>query len=229
MSTNAHVRTESPMTERLALLFTVCTLLLGACRGPGPVQDPTLLIEGNLGTELGVNTDYGILFLGRYSRAGQINLTAWFGDGPSIESTIVEPVGGGLFTAETEIRLPSIPLTFVDPVAGQEVIIAGRHGRTGWRKKARVVKDDRVRSGILLDLSATDQLSQNQVGAPVFLQLDDGEWYCLGVISGRVQLSDADGVAEYLTVIGPENTWRLVAHRRDINRRRPFVYREDVL
>ena len=217
------------MTARLAILITVCSLLVGACRGPGPIEDPTLLIQGSLGTELGVNTDYGILFLGRYSRAGKISLTAWFGDGPSIESTIVEPVGGGIFTAETEIRLPSVPLTFLDPVEGQEVLIAGRHGRRGWREKAVVVKDKRVLAGILLRTDASYLLTEDQVGAPVFIKLEDGEWYCLGVISGRIQLSNSKGMDEYLTLVGPENTWRLVAHRRDIDRRRKFVYREDVL
>jgi hypothetical protein len=32
-----------------------------------------------------------------------------------------------------------------------------------------------------------------------------------------------------LTVIGPEQLWRLVTHRRDHTRRKPWVYREDIL
>ena len=32
-----------------------------------------------------------------------------------------------------------------------------------------------------------------------------------------------------LTVVGPEQLWRLVTHRQDIDKRRPWVYREDVL
>ncbi len=220
------------MSARHAALLTICTLavsLLGSCRGLGPVQDPTLVIQGNSGSELGVNTDYGILFLGRHSRAGRIALTAWFGDGPSLESTIVEPVGGGLFTAETEIVLPSIPLTFVSPIEGETVLISGRKGRRRWVQEARVAKDRRVIAGILLEVGSDSQLSEDQVGAPVLIQLEDGKWYCVGVVSGRIQFDGPKGKIEYITVLGPENTWRLVAHRRDIDRRKRWVYREDVL
>jgi len=217
------------MPARLAALLFLCTFLFGACQSLGPVQDPTLVIEGNSGSELGVNTDYGILFLGRHSRAGKIGLTAWFGDGPSLESTIVEPVGGGIYTAETEIRLPSVPLTFVSPIEGETVVISGRQGRERWLKEARVVKDRRVIAGILLDVGSGRELTENQVGAPVLIQLADGKWYCVGVVSGKITLNTPDGEVEYVTVLGPENTWRLVAHRRNIDRRQRWVYREDVL
>ena len=217
------------MPARLAAHLFICTFLFGACQSLGPVQDPTLVIEGNSGSELGVNTDYGILFLGRHSRAGKIGLTAWFGDGPSLESTIVEPVGGGIYTAETEIRLPSVPLTFVTPKEGETVLISGRRGRQRWVKEARVAKDRRVIAGILLEVGSARELTENQVGAPVLIRLEDGKWYCVGVVSGKISLSSPAGEIEYLTVLGPENTWRLVAHRRDINRRHRWVYREDVL
>jgi len=217
------------MPARLAALLFISTFLFGGCQSLGPVQDPTLVIEGNSGSELGVNTDYGILFLGRHSRAGKIGLTAWFGDGPSLESTIVEPVGGGIYTAETEIRLPSVNLTFVSPKEGETVLISGRQGRQRWVREARVVKDRRVIAGILLDVGSASELTENQVGAPVLIQLEDGKWYCVGVVSGKISLSTPTGEVEYVTVLGPENTWRLVAHRRDIDRRQRWIYREDVL
>jgi len=217
------------MSARLAALFLLCTILIGACQGPGPVQDPTVVIEGNSGAELGVTTDYGILFLGRHSRAGRISLTAWFGDGPSLESTIVEPVGAGIYTAETEIQLPSVPLTFVSPKEGETVLVSGRRGRERWVKEAKVVRDRRVIAGILLDLGSATELTEDQVGAPVLIQLEDGNWYCVGVVSGKLRLTTPTGEVEYVTVLGPENTWRLVAHRRNIDRRQRWVYREDVL
>jgi hypothetical protein len=213
-----------------ALVLAVWVPLTGyGCHGPGPIQDPTLVIEGDGGSELGVNTDYGILFLGRHTRAGKIAVTAWFGDGPSLEMTIVEPVGGGIYTAETEIVLPSIPLTFVAPKPGTPVLVNGRRGSERWFAEAHVTTDPHLRAGILLDLGPATRLTGDQVGAPVFVQNENGAWRCLGVVTGRVRLGGPDGDVEYLTVLGPESTWRLVGHRRDVERRRRWVYREDIL
>ena len=221
------VRPQALRASLFALLFLAFGLV--GCRGPGPIQDPTLLIEGNGGAELGVNTDYGILFLGRRSRAGKVAITAWFGDGPSLEMTVVEPVGGGIYTAETEIRLPSIPLTFVSPDPGTEVLVGGRSGNSRWFAEAYVATDPRVRAGILLGLGPATRLTGDQVGAPVFIKNPYGDWRCLGVVSGRIRLGADGEEVEYLTVLGPESTWRLVGHRRSVERRRRWVYREDIL
>ena len=225
-----------PRRARLPLLLLGAVLLgsgfLGSCALPRttrPLHEPTVRIDGPEGTELGVNTDYGILFLGRHTRAGKVSVTAWFGDGPNIETTVVEPVGGGLYTAETEIRLPQIPLTFVDPPAGTPVTLIGRRAGQPWSVEARIVVDERVERGLLLDLGPSSMLSPDQVGAPVIVRETDGDWRCLGIVSGRLRLTDEDGAVEYFTVLGPESTWRLVAHRRDIQQRRRWVYREDVL
>jgi hypothetical protein len=51
----------------------------------------------------------------------------------------------------------------------------------------------------------------------------------LGLVSGKITLSTESGVKEFVTVMGPQHLWRLVTHRRHYPRRRPFVYREDVL
>lgn len=211
--------------------LAVAALAAGAttgCFGPGrPLRDPTVLIEGDGGRELGVTTDYGILYLGRKNRAGRVAVTAWFGDGPNIEATVVEPVGEGVFTAETEILLPSVPLTFVRPAEGSEVTIFSRRGGREWSATTRVVSDARVRSGVLLQ--PVSGLTQDELGAPVLVRERDGTWKCLGIVSGRLRLDGPGGAAEYVTVLGPESTWRLVAHRRGIERRRRWTYREDVL
>ncbi len=216
-----------PPSYWLGLAFVVA---LAGCRvSPGSLQDPTLLIEGSAGSELGVNTDYGILFLGRRTSAGRIAVTAWFGDGPNIETTIVEPVGGGVYTAEAEIRLPSIPLTFVEPEAGRKVLVVGRRMGRPWKTEATVATDPRVESGILLDLEAPSGLVEDLLGAPVLIEIKRGTWRCLGIVSGRLELSGPGGPATYHTVLGPQVTWRLVAHRRSVETRRRWVYREDIL
>lgn len=229
--------------------------LTSSCVTPNYAQvpDASLWIHNQEETELGINTDYGILFLGRKIRAGEIAITAWFGDGPSIETTVVEPIGSGLYTAETEIRLPSAILTFVNPKAGAQVTLSGRKLDGSWLAQAEVVRDPRV-AGILLKplpqerteakvfqprggVRASSQTKHpdipniSQAGAGVFVQRPDGQYRLLGVVSGQITLTDADGVSkQYITVLGPSETWRLAAHRRQIEDHRPrWVHREDVL
>lgn len=214
-------------TGRPTALALALTALAGCAGLSRPVQEPTVLIEGPGGTELGVSTDYGILFLGRANRSGRIAVTAWFGDGPDIETTIVEPVAGGVYTAETEILLPEIPLTFVRPEEGARVLILGRRADGAWTADARIARDPRVESGLLL-AGVSPPLDADATGAPVVLRDERGRWRCLGVVAGLVELEGAGGSARYLTVAGPETTWRLVAHRRTVEDRKPPVYREDV-
>ena len=131
----------------LALLFAV-TLAAPSCQGVRTLADPTLVMQTSGGSELGVSTDYGIVFLGRTARSGPVQVIAWFGDGPNIEKTVIEPVGGGVYTAETEIRLPHVEMSFEDPLPGTKLLngpvvqlpqFAGRRGavpqavnRCGW-------------------------------------------------------------------------------------------------
>ena len=50
------------------------------------------------------------------------------------------------------------------------------------------------------------------------------------MVSGELELVRADGsTARYVTVVGPEDLWRLVTFRRELERKRRWVYREDIL
>jgi len=227
---------EEPAPGRLAALGAALVALVGGSCGtlgigssePDSVTRGTLVIQGENGAELGVNTDYGILFLGHFARAGEIRITAWFGDGPSVENTVVEPVGPSIYTAETDIVLPSTVLTFAQPRAGETVYVTGRRRGEAWTTEARVVGDDRV-DGILLAPVGELRNATDQVGAGVYLPYGRDGYRLLGLVSGRLRLI-ADGVErEYLTVVGPEDIWRLVAHRRNVVRKRRWVYREDIL
>ncbi|MCP3914124.1 MAG: hypothetical protein GY711_01045 [bacterium] len=211
----------------LALLLLACTA--AGCQGTRKLSDPTVRITTENGRELGVSTNYGVVFLGRTARSGYIEIEAYYGDGPSIESTVIEPVGDGLYTAETEIRLPVVPLTFIDPRAGESLIIAGRNDSGPWEVTARVRKDPRVR-GLLLDFPSRLEGRPDQVGAGVYLvdPEDEFERRLVGLVAGRVRLEGESGSEEYLAVHGPESLWRIVAHRRDLLKRKPPVYREDV-
>jgi len=205
-------------------------LLLASCAGTRTLADPTLLIQTEGGRELGVSTEYGVVFLGRTASSGDVDMTVWFGDGPSIEKSAIEPLGGDLFTAETEIRLPSVPLSFDDPTPGDILTIVGREGGTVWSEDVLVLEDPRV-YGLLLAVPEKMRGRNDQIGAGIY-SIPNGElseMRLVGIASGVITLSNADGDREYLAAYGPQQLWRLVTHRRDHNRRKPWIYREDIL
>jgi hypothetical protein len=212
------------------LAATLAALVVASCVGTHKMQDPVVVIQTGGGSELGVSTDYGVVFLGRSAGAGSVEITAWYGDGPSIEASVIEPIGGGLFTAETEIRLPSVPMTFVAPRSGDELLVSGRSGSSKWEETLEVRSDPRV-LGILLAVPGELRNHPDQVGAGVFVVPDGNKnkKMLVGLVSGILRLEGDSGVREYLTVVGPEDLWRLVTHRRDRLRRKPWVYREDIL
>lgn len=212
-------------------LAALAPLLLASCYGTRKLADPTLVIQSQAGTELGVSTDYGIVFLGQRARSGYIEIRSWFGDGPNIESTVIEPVGGGLYTAETEIRLASVPMTFFQPRPDDVLTIIGRdaHG-VSWRSRAQVRSHPAV-EGILLEVPSEIERLGDQIGAGVYWAPEDHELdlHLVGLVSGRLRIESEAGTQEFLTVFGPQQLWRLVTHRRDLDARKPWVYREDIL
>ena len=217
------------MNRAHLLPFALAAIVLASCYGTRNLQDPTVHIQSSGGTELGVSTDYGLVFLGRSAQAGPIEVTSWYGDGPSIESTVVEPVGGGLYTAETEIRLPSVQMTFVEPQPGERLLVMGRRRGKKWQRTVTVASDPRV-YGLMVSIPGPLQESADQVGAGVFVvsENDEHDKRLVGLVSGRLRLATRDGTRNFLTVVGPEQLWRLVTHRRDRLRPKPWVYREDV-
>lgn len=213
------------LTAALARLLaaSLAAAALSGCAGSRLLTDPVVRITTEGGDELGVSTDYGVVFLGRTSARGPVEIEAHFGDGPSLERSIVEPVGGGLFTALTEIKLPSVLLSFEPPRAGEPLVVAGRNADGPWERSTEAVLDERV-FGLLVEPVGDEFDHSDQVGAGVFREVNERERELVGLVSGKLTL---DG-RTYLAVVGPEVTWRLVAHRRDLLRRKPWVYREDV-
>jgi hypothetical protein len=206
-------------------------LLLASCVGTRTLADPTLVIRTDSGTELGVSTDYGVIFLGRTASSGMIDMTVWFGDGPSIEKSAIEPLGGALFTAETEIRLPNVPLSFDDPSPGDVLTVMGRNSSGVWSEDVQVLSDPRA-FGLLLEIPEPMRGELDQVGAGVYSipNGDLSEMRLVGIASGIITITSESGAEkEYLAAYGPQQLWRLVTHRRDHNRRKPWVYREDIL
>ncbi|MSR60974.1 MAG: hypothetical protein EXS08_00810 [Planctomycetes bacterium] len=216
--------------RRFAPVFALT--LLGACRGV-PLEgsalhtlDPVVIVHGAGGDELGVSTDYGVLFLGRTAQSGRVEFTAWFGDGPAREEGVIEAFGGGVYATEAEILLPSVQLCFAPPPAGTEVVVRGRKQGVPFEIASVLDSDPRL-TGVLLEPSdELDALDDSVLGAGVFLVQPGKALQLVGLLSGRLQLSDGK---RFFTALGPEDFWRLVVHRRNTDRPRRAVYREDIL
>ncbi len=221
--------TSSRNSFLLVVLVFLC--LCTSCAGTRFLADPLLEVRSDAGRELGVATKDGVVFLGRTVRSGEVEITAWFGDGASTEVAVVEPLGGGLFTAETEIRLPNVPISFDTPKAGTQVSVYGRAGATRWEEIVSVISDPRV-EGFLLPWIGRFDGHPELVGAGVFVvdEYNPGRKRLVGLVSGRLELTAADGTTVvYLAVVGPSELWRLVTARRDNSKKRKWVYREDIL
>lgn len=217
--------------HRSLFLFALLALLCSGCSGTRHLADPCVWIQTSGGYELGVSTDYGLIFLGRTAQSGEVQITAWYGDGPSIEVSVIEPIGGGLFTAETEIRLPSVPMSYVVPTPGTVLRMRGRTLAGPWEEDVTIQNEPRVSDGLVVNVPAAIEGRAEQVGAGLY-ELPDGDrsrMRLVGIVSGRIRLETRAGPREYLTVQGPTHLWRIVTLRRDPGSPRRWVYREDIL
>jgi hypothetical protein len=218
------------LPQALRPLLLLVLLTATGCRGTRALVDPVVQVRTQGGTELGVTTDYGVVFLGRTARSGPVEITAWFGDGPSVEPSLVEPISPDLCTADVEIELPAVPLLFVDPGPGEFVAVQGRTESGPWREVTTIASDPRV-YGLILEMPEALRGRDDQIGAAVFRYIaEDRERLQLyGLVSGSIVIETDEGPKEYATVVGPEQLWRLVTLPRHFPRRKPQVYRDDIL
>lgn len=215
---------------RARIVSVTCLLALTACQTlegtASRTIDPIVVVHGPAGDELAVSTEYGVVFLGRTVQSGRTEFTTWFGDGPAREEGLVESVGGGLYATDSEILLPCVALCFTPPPPGSLVIVRGRRGGRPFEIEAEMAADPRV-TGVLLRPSADlDALTDADLGAGVFLVEPKVPLQLVGLLSGRLEL---EGGRRYFTTVSAEDLWRLVVHRRNSDRPRRWVYREDIL
>jgi len=214
---------------RTSSLFALFALSLTGCAGIGTYRrttvDPVVVVHGPSFDELAVSTSYGVVFLGRGAKSGRVEFSAWFADGENREEGVIEPLGGGLFATNAEILLPAVALAYAVPAPGHVVLVRGRRAGLPFELEARIAREPRV-AGLLLETSGElNALEDAELGCGVFLNEPGRELKLLGLVSGRLEL---DG-RRYVTAVGPEDLWRLVVHRRNSDRPRRWVYREDIL
>jgi hypothetical protein len=168
-----------------------------------------------------------VVFLGRTAHSGEVDMTVWFGDGPSIEASIIEPLGDGLYLAQGEILMPKAEVAFVQPGPGDYVFARGRRGSEVWEIELFPIDDPRM-GGLVFRSADPLPTTPDQAGAGVFWRDPDTDQnFLIGLVSGTVQLGE--GGPKYVAAIGGEGLWRLVAHRQDSSEEGRFVYRDDIL
>lgn len=192
--------------------------------------DPTVLVRTANGVELGASTTHGIVFLGTTATSGEAEILAWFGDGPSLEPSLIEPLGAGLCTVDVDIDLPAVALTFDLPTDGARVEIRGRDVEGAWVREARCVVDPHA-DGLLLTVP-DEPLPAMSLGAGVYVRDRHEHLRLLGLLTGRALIVDAEGSTreprEVLVAVGPADLWRVVSYGRNRHRPQPWVYREDL-
>lgn len=203
-------------------------LSLTACTGTRKLVDPVVGIVTDKGMELGVSTEFGVVFLGKTTDRGPVVVEAYFGDGPSMEQSVIEPVGGGLYTADMEIRLPHVPVSFEVPSDGEMLEVMGRRGWDRWASITTCRTVEGV-EGVLLEVPDGFLDTVDQTGAGVYRRTGKFTKDLVGLVSGKISIQRDGENRQYLAVVGADTLWRLAAHRKDKLRRRPFVYREDIL
>jgi hypothetical protein len=211
-------------------LLVLALLPLSACLSPSTTArytyDPVVVVHAPAGDELGVSTDYGIVFLGRRVQTGRIEFTAWFGDGPAREEGLIERLTDELYLTKSEIELCEVPLCLDLPPAGTPVIVRGRRGSTPFEIEAVLAADERVQGVLLANSPELAGLSDADLGAGIFLVRDGKPRELVGLVTGRVEFGDGKS---YVAAVGPEELWRLAVQHRDNDRPRRTVYREDLL
>jgi len=187
--------------------------------------DPVVVVHGESGDELAVSTDYGVVFLGRKAKAGRVEFTVWFGDGPTREEGLVEAMGGGVYATESEIQLPCVRLCLNTPPPGTRVIVRGRRASGPFEIESELAADPQLTGVLLRPNEELAKLTDEAAGAGIFYLQPQKPLQLVGLLCGRVEV---DG-RRYFTAVGPEDLWRLVVHRRNSDRPRRWVYREDIL
>jgi hypothetical protein len=219
------------MRKAALLSVALASAVFGACRVI-PLEssarftlDPVVVVHGVGGDELAVSTDYGVVFLGRTAKSGRVEFTTWFGDGPAREEGLVEAMGGGVFATESEIQLPSVRLCLAALPAGTAVIVRGRRAGVPFEIEAELATDPQVTGVLLRPSPELEELTDVDLGAGVFLLEPGQPLQLVGLLSGRIELEGRS----YFTAVGPEDLWRLIVHRRNSDRPRRWVYREDIM
>jgi hypothetical protein len=148
------------------LLVSFFALPLVACVGTRNLADPVLEIRGPEASELGVATDYGLVFLGRSARAGAVEVIAWYGDGPSMEQRWSSRSAAGC-TRRARDQVATRSAELRESKLGETLFIVGRRGPELWAAQVEVRHDPQI-EGVLLTIPKGLENGPDQIGAGLY-------------------------------------------------------------
>lgn len=203
-------------------LLLACLSACGIQR-PEDGGPPVVAIETPGGTELGVNTDLGILFAGRTSQAGPCKLTVFFGATPVVENGEIQELRGGLYQTRTVARTASAPILMEHPLPGESLQLMGVRDGQVYTQSVSLAGDDDVSGNVL---AVPSGFTPDQVGAPLFVERD-GRRYLVGLVKALARLEGGDGAREFLVFSGLEQLRDAMLQRQPAVREAEVIYRDD--
>lgn len=207
----------------LAALFTI--LPFGAACRTTPMPRGSVMIQTAAGAEQGVNTPYGVVFLGRTAREGPCEVVTFFGDGPAIEPARIRAISEQLYKAETELKIPACEISYTYPMPGDDLLIALVNGRETHFYKTDVAAGV---SGTAVEAPSGFPRSAEAAGAPVFRR-EDGRYRLIGLVNGVVRFGEGGARREVFTFTGPRDLVALAIHDHDFGKPKVQAHREDIL
>ncbi|MFN0205755.1 MAG: hypothetical protein ACKVS6_05520 [Planctomycetota bacterium] len=208
------------------ILVITIVALLGACRSVPWPRGP-VLIQTPSGAEQGVNTPYGIVFLGNTAKDGYCDVTMFFGDGPSIEPGRIRTVNEQLCRVDIDIKAPASEVSFTYPAPDDELLISVVEDTDIEYYKTRLAKRDAA--GTVVEVPGSFPIAAAATGAPLY-RMEDGRYRLIGLINGLVRYNDSSGAARaVLTYMGPRDLVPFTLQNHDQGRPLPPPRREDIL
>ncbi len=144
-------------------------------------ERPVMRIETRGGTEMGVGTEAGILFLGRTSKEGPCRIHYWLGPTPLVEDGTVEPWAGVFFRATMDLKYPSARFLDRDLEPDEPLVAMYYSGNQVEEVALQRAREPGVQ-GDVVDWPGRDL----PAGTGVFVRDDEG-LALVGLIAGRIE------------------------------------------
>lgn len=185
-------------------------------------ETPVVAIQTIGGTELGVATDDGIVFLGRSAIEGPVKVTYWLDRAPVIEAGTIRPLGGPLLQVELDVPIPTVPIDFEETKPNETLTMMGVDGLNRWRVPVQVVTDDRI-VGNAITAPASVELGPQHIGAGVFRETDGG-MHLVGMVKAVARASTGE---RWFLLAGPTELRRALLEPKGAVPEREIRYRAD--
>lgn len=207
---------------RLLGLASAC-LLMGCTQWlfsgtPYPSNErPVMRIETRGGTEMGVGTEAGILFLGRTASDGPCRIAYWLGPTPMVEDGVVERWAGVFYRANMDLKHQRARFLDRDLAPDEPLVAMVYAGAQVEEFALQRVHEPTVQGDVVAwpgrDLPA---------GTGVFVREDDGLKF-VGLIAGCIDIGSkrylvhtgTTAMREAMLTAKPHTTPRQVRHRPD--------------